>query len=238
MQSNESGFAPWICPRLASCNRSGSLGRNRRAHTAPSAFHQWSILRAWTWVRGCASCGRDWSDPGGEAVLSGALDSDHHRRYQSLAASIEFEDDGRTATVVGQPLLLGMLLAAGFETSSQLSALILAGEGNPWFLGAVFSLGMVIVDGIDGALAASTERQATLGASRAIIGSRVLGMVVVIFSLGIGFSELAGFELDRAALPMGIGLFIAVVGIRIWARMPSAPAAEKIAATPNATDIA
>ena len=140
--------------------------------------------------------------------------------------------------VVGRPLLLGMLLAAGFETSSQLSALILAGEGNPWLLGAVFSLGMLIVDGIDGALAAATQRQATLGVSRAMAGSRMLGMVVVMFSLGLGFSELAGFELDRAALPMGIGLFIAVVGIRIWARMPVAPAEEKIGVPQKARGIA
>jgi len=140
--------------------------------------------------------------------------------------------------VVGQPLLLGMLLAAGFETSSQLSALILAGEGNPWLLGAVFSLGMVMVDGIDGALAAATQRQATLGASQAIAGSRLLGMIVVMFSFGLGFSELAGFELDRAAFPIGIGLFIAVVGIRIWARIPHIPAEEKVIAQQNAADIA
>jgi high-affinity nickel-transport protein len=137
--------------------------------------------------------------------------------------------------VVGQPLLLGMLLAAGFETSSQLSALILAGEGNPWLLGAVFSLGMVVVDGMDGALAAATQRQAALGASRAITCSRVLGVIVVIFSFGLGFSELAGFELDRVALPMGIGMFVAVVGIRIWARMPSVPVKEKIGVPQNAT---
>lgn len=37
-----------------------------------------------------------------------------------------------------QPFLLGMLLAAGFETASQLSALILAGRVNPWLFGAVF----------------------------------------------------------------------------------------------------
>lgn len=138
---------------------------------------------------------------------------------------------------VGQPLLLGMLLAAGFETSSQLSALILAGEGNPWLLGAVFSLGMVVVDGIDGALAAATQRQAASGASRAITCSRALGVIVVIFSFGLGFSELAGFELDRAALPIGIGLFIAVVGIRIWARMPVVPPVENIGVLEKASDI-
>src|ERR1022692_270147 len=43
--------------------------------------------------------------------------------------------------IVGQPFLLGMLLAAGFETASQFSALILAGETNPWLLGAAFTGG-------------------------------------------------------------------------------------------------
>ncbi len=148
-----------------------------------------------------------------------------------------------TATItrrpmVGQPLLLGMLLAAGFETSSQLSALILAGEGNPWLLGAAFSLGMVLVDGIDGALAAATQRQAAIGTARAITGSRMLGMIVVMFSFGLGLSELAGFKLDRAALPMGIGLFIAVVGIRIWTRVPGLPVNEDRSASQRAADIA
>lgn len=55
--------------------------------------------------------------------------------------------------LVTQP---GMLLAAGFETASQLSALILAGRVNPWLFGAAFSSGMMIVDGVDGYLAAST----------------------------------------------------------------------------------
>jgi len=40
--------------------------------------------------------------------------------------------------IVGQPFLLGMILAAGFETASQLSALILADQTNPWLFGASF----------------------------------------------------------------------------------------------------
>ena len=62
--------------------------------------------------------------------------------------------------IVAQPLFPGMLLAAGFETSSQLSALILAGRTNAWLLGAAFSVGMVMVDGLDGFLAATTQRLA------------------------------------------------------------------------------
>jgi high-affinity nickel-transport protein len=41
--------------------------------------------------------------------------------------------------LVTQPFVLGMVLAAGFETASQLSALILAYQANPWLFGAAFS---------------------------------------------------------------------------------------------------
>ena len=69
----------------------------------------------------------------------------------------------RSRPIVVQPLLLGMLLAAGFKTASQLSALILAGQGSAWLLGVAFSFGMVLVDGLDGYLAASTQRLAAIG---------------------------------------------------------------------------
>jgi len=133
--------------------------------------------------------------------------------------------------VIAQPFLLGMLLAAGFETASQLSALILAGQGNAWLLGAAFSLGMVLVDGLDGYLAASTQRLAASGETNAQAASRVLGAVVVVFAFGLGGAELAGLELAGAALPLGLALFGAVIGIRIWARArrriePEPPIAE------------
>jgi high-affinity nickel-transport protein len=35
------------------------------------------------------------------------------------------------------PLLLGVLFGMGFETASQLSALLLAGKLNPWILGCI-----------------------------------------------------------------------------------------------------
>jgi high-affinity nickel-transport protein len=120
--------------------------------------------------------------------------------------------------IVTQPLILGMLLAAGFETSSQLSALILAGRSNPWLLGVTFSAGMVLVDGLDGLLASSTQRQAAIGNARAQIASRALGLIVVIFAFGLGVAELAGVDLNRVALPLGCSLFVTVMGIRIWAR--------------------
>jgi len=125
--------------------------------------------------------------------------------------------------VVAQPFLLGMLLAAGFETASQLSALILAGQTNAWLLGIAFSGGMVLVDGLDGYLAASTQSMASAGLGNAKAASRLLGILVVIFSIGLGGAELAGVNLDSFALPLGLTLFAIVVGIRIWARTPYRP---------------
>ncbi len=120
--------------------------------------------------------------------------------------------------IIAQPFFLGMLLAAGFETASQLSALIIAGQNNPWILGLAFSAGMVLVDGIDGSLAAGTQRLAAVGQTNAVKASKMLGVIIVIFSFGLGFAELAGIELDRFIFPTGIALFAVVIGIRIWAR--------------------
>jgi nickel/cobalt transporter (NiCoT) family protein len=124
----------------------------------------------------------------------------------------------KTRPVIAQPFLLGMLLAAGFETASQLSALILAGQGNAWLLGIAFSFGMVLVDGLDGYLAASTQRLAANGLTKAKAASRALGIIVVIFAFGLGGAELFGFDLSGIALPLGLSLFTIVLGIRIWAR--------------------
>jgi nickel/cobalt transporter (NiCoT) family protein len=132
--------------------------------------------------------------------------------------------------VVAQPLLLGMILAAGFETSSQLSALVLAERINPWVLGAVFSAGMAIVDGVDGYLAAATLTLAARGDANARTASRFLGIVVVVCGIGLGGAELAGFELDRFALPIGLTLLAIVIGIRVWARTASVPSVAPVIA--------
>jgi len=124
----------------------------------------------------------------------------------------------RSRPIVVQPFLLGMLLAAGFETASQLSALILAGQGSAWLLGVTFSFGMVLVDGLDGYLASSTQRLAAIGQTRARAASRALGIIVVLFAFGLGGAELFGTELTSVALPLGLSLFVIVVGLRIWAR--------------------
>lgn len=123
--------------------------------------------------------------------------------------------------IVVQPFLLGMLLAAGFETASQFSALCLAGNTNPWVLGAAFTLGMVLVDGLDGYLAVSTLRGATKGGRNTRDASRLLAGMVVLFSFGIGGGELLGFELEHVALPLGLLMFAAVIVIRLWANSRS-----------------
>jgi high-affinity nickel-transport protein len=120
--------------------------------------------------------------------------------------------------IIAQPFLLGMLLAAGFETASQLSALVLADQTNPWLLGVAFSSGMVLVDGTDGYLATSTQRLAATGAMNARSASRWLGILVVVFSFALGTTELLGLDLDRFALPLGLSLFAVVIGFRVWAR--------------------
>jgi high-affinity nickel-transport protein len=116
-----------------------------------------------------------------------------------------------------------MLLAAGFETASQLSALILAGQNNAFLVGAAFSSGMLLVDGLDGYLAASTLRLAAFGEARAKSASRVLTVIVVIFAFTLGGAELIGVELAGIALPLGLALFIVVLGTRVWARSNHAP---------------
>ena len=123
--------------------------------------------------------------------------------------------------IIAQPFLLGMLLAAGFETASQFSALMLAGEMNPWLLGGVFTAGMVLTDGFDGYLAASTQKLAGAGETNARNASQALGIIVVLFSFSLGGAELLGMDLDRFALPMGLTLFAVVVSIRLWARSGS-----------------
>jgi len=79
-------------------------------------------------------------------------------------------------------------------------------------------LGVVLVDGLDGYLAASTQRLAAIGQTRAKAASRALGISVVIFAFGLGGAELFGTELASIALPLGLFLFVIVLGIRIWAR--------------------
>lgn len=119
---------------------------------------------------------------------------------------------------IAQPFLLGILLAAGIETATQFSALILAGETNPWLLGLIFTGGMVLVDGVDGFLAAATQSRALSGKTNSRGASQVLGILVVLLSFGLGGAELSGKDLSNIGFPLGLTLFVLVVGIRYWAR--------------------
>jgi nickel/cobalt transporter (NiCoT) family protein len=132
----------------------------------------------------------------------------HHRGFSRISRS--------------SPLLLGILFGAGFETASQLSALVLAADINPWLLGLMFSAGMMLVDGMDGYLASRTQSQAIAGGRRALRASRSLGIFVVVFSFGLGGAELLKLDIDRIALPLGCVLFAYLIALRVWsAREPS-----------------
>lgn len=126
----------------------------------------------------------------------------HHRKLPGFAKT--------------SPLLLGVLFGAGFETASQISALVLAADINPWTLGGFFSLGMIIVDGVDGYIASQTQRQAIAGGDRAQRASRALGIFVVLSSFSLGAAELLKVDVDRIALPLGCLLFVNLLAIRIW----------------------
>jgi len=121
------------------------------------------------------------------------------------------------------PLLLGVLFGMGFETASQLSAIILASQLNPWILGLIFSIGMMLVDGMDGFFAARTQHLAQSGHARSLQSSRALGILVVVVSFGLAVGEFAGADLNRFALPLGLVLFAVVIALRVCgSRMPEA----------------
>jgi len=123
---------------------------------------------------------------------------------------------GLSSIARSSPLLLGILFGAGFETASQLSALVLAADLNPWLLGFMFSAGMMLVDGTDGYLASRTQSQAIAGGRRALRASRSLGIFVVVFSFGFGGAELLQLDIDRFALPLGCILFVYLIALRVW----------------------
>lgn len=111
------------------------------------------------------------------------------------------------------PLTMGILLAVSFETVTQLSALALAQHTGPLLLGAAFTLGMMITDGIDGLLAARVQQSR---GARAAIASRAMGWIVVVVSTGFAATHFAGLDAGTLPLVLGIMLFVALLGLRIW----------------------
>jgi high-affinity nickel-transport protein len=120
--------------------------------------------------------------------------------------------------LTSSPILLGVVFAAGFETASQLAALALASQRNALLLGATFSIGMIIVDGIDGYNAAMVQRRADCEPIRGQQASRYLSYLVILTSYSLAAVEFAKLDIDRFGLPIGSTLFVAVLGLRIWSR--------------------
>jgi high-affinity nickel-transport protein len=124
------------------------------------------------------------------------------------------------AGLQASPVMLGVIFGMGFETASQISALLIAGRMNPWIVGAVFSLGMVLVDGADGWMAARTQQLAqgsTRRALRASQASRGLSVLVILFSFGLAAADFARIDTGRIALPLGLTMFTVLFGLRLWA---------------------
>jgi high-affinity nickel-transport protein len=120
--------------------------------------------------------------------------------------------------LASSPLILGILFAAGFETASQISALVLADKTNAWLLGLAFGSGMVIVDGIDGYNASGVQFSATSQNLRGRQASRILNILVVVTSFGLAAAAFANCRLDAIALPLGAALFVCVFLLRVWGR--------------------
>lgn len=111
------------------------------------------------------------------------------------------------------PLLLGVLLAVGFETSSQLAALSLIAQVPALYLGLSFTLGMLCSDGLDGWLAARVQQGSGARSRRA---STILGWMVVAVSIAVAAAEFAGFDMVAVSLPVGLFLLAVLVGLRLW----------------------
>jgi nickel/cobalt transporter (NiCoT) family protein len=129
---------------------------------------------------------------------------------------------GSVPLVSTSPFILGIVFAAGFETASQISTFALANQLEPWILGLIFTLGMLVVDGTDGFLAARIQQSALVGGIRSQRSARILSIVIIFFSFGIGIAELVGSNFEMFALPMGLGLFALLMGLRWWSLQEAA----------------
>jgi high-affinity nickel-transport protein len=118
---------------------------------------------------------------------------------------------------------MGLLLAVGMETSSQLSALSLSNNVPPLVLGLVFTLGMVLIDGVDGVLASQLQRGQQADPQRARVASQLMGWMVVVLSLTFALSDLADVDLGEIANPLGFVLFAVLLALRVWSRLGRVP---------------
>lgn len=117
------------------------------------------------------------------------------------------------------PFVVGLLLAVGMETSSQLAALSLARSLPPLLLGLAFTLGMVLADGLDGLLAAQLQRGQGADPRRSVLASRAMGWMVVGLSLLFAGAGFVGADLGGVAGPLGLAVFGALIALRVWSRL-------------------
>ncbi|MFC4425125.1 nickel transporter [Deinococcus navajonensis] len=117
------------------------------------------------------------------------------------------------------PFVMGLLLAVGMETSSQLAALSLAQSVPPLLLGVAFTLGMTVADGADGLLAAQLQRGRQANPDRAARASRVMGWLVVCLSLAFALGGFLDLDLSHVAGPLGLSVFGALLALRVWSRL-------------------
>lgn len=135
---------------------------------------------------------------------SGSALTHTHTKQSALAAS---------------PFLMGLLLAVGMETGSQLSALALVQSVPPLLLGLTFTLGMMLTDGVDGVLASALQRGEQADPKRAELASRLMGWMVVLLSLGFAGAGFLHLDADAVAGPLGLLTFAALLGLRLWSRL-------------------
>ncbi len=116
------------------------------------------------------------------------------------------------------PLMLGILLAIGFESSSQIAALALSSQVAPLWLGLAFTGGMVISDGVDGFLASRIQysTQSAQAGSRANLASTIMGWIVVVVSIGYATLGLAKIDIISISWLLGLGLFTILIALRLW----------------------
>ena len=105
--------------------------------------------------------------------------------------------------VQASPLMLGILFGMGFETASQLFALMLAAKLNSWLLGIVFSAGMVVVDGLDGYVAA--KRRAPLIEEDRELSKPAACSVLPLCSVPVVWLQPSGWDTTWIALLCPLG---------------------------------
>lgn len=97
-------------------------------------------------------------------------------------------------------ILIGTLFALSFDTITQvaffsLSASLLAGWSFSLLLGAAFTAGMMMADGLNGFFMSKLIQKAD---SRSVTASQFLGLIIAVFSLALGIYEF--YELILSAL--------------------------------------